>query len=264
MVTRAPTSSASINLELAEFNRLIGQMRPGIRGTILPVLGLSAAFAVLNGGINTATEGGLALTSAGYQLTTSLYGLQDVLAQRLIPFIEAAVPVLATVADQIVAADEATNGWSTRLLLLGGAAWAASPALRAIGGGAAAVGATRLAGGAAAGALGASAYGAATGDTRAARFIDQELGAKAAVDSLIGILSPGLGDRLRESDTGPFETQAEIWRQQLMALERISNAVERYTPTSNNFFLTSYDDNEMLRRLRTFLEQGTLDDVLGR
>lgn len=238
---------------------------------ILPILGVSAALNILTGSTNDATQSGLALSSAGYGLQTSLYGVQDALARTLIPFAEAAIPILSQLADAFVEADEATDGWSTRLILAGGAAAAATPLLRRLGGGAAAVGATRLVGGAAAGALGASAYGAVTGDTRAARYIDQQLGAQAASDALLRLLSPGLADRVAAQDQGPFEVQAEVWREQLRQLGHLSNNLERLANAPENFARNIYisapnvvDTDGLIRTIRTLFEQGALDDSLGR
>lgn len=105
--------------------RALRQETAGLTSTItrgiLPVLGLTAALSLFSGGLSDATAGGLALSSAGYQLTASLYGLQDILARLLVPVVEALVPHIANLVDWFVDLDESTDGLSTKIAVFGGA-----------------------------------------------------------------------------------------------------------------------------------------------
>ena len=141
MVTRAfGTSEGQVNLR--QTNQELTGLLSTVRTGVLPVLGLTAAFSLMGGGLNDATASGRAASGAMYQLQTSTYGLQEAITRLVVPALERVTPVLAGVIDQIVAADEATGGWSTGLGILGGAALLARGRIaglfRALGGPAAA------------------------------------------------------------------------------------------------------------------------------
>ena len=129
---------------------------------VLPLLGVSAAMSVLGGGFNEATASGRAASSAFFQVQASMYGVQEALTRAVLPIIEEVTPVLASAAEKFVELDEATNGWTTRLLVAGGAAYALtgpiSGAVKALGIGGAGAGAAG-----AGGAAGPIAAGAAIG-----------------------------------------------------------------------------------------------------
>ena len=122
MVTRAfGTGPGQVNLR--QTNQELTGLLSTVRSGVLPVLGLTAAFSILSGGLNDATASGRAASGAMYQMQVSTYGLQEAITRALLPGIEAVTPILAGIADAISDADERTDGWSTRLGLAGGAAF---------------------------------------------------------------------------------------------------------------------------------------------
>lgn len=98
-----------------------------VRGSVLPVLSLAGAYTLLNSNLNQTTAAGMAASSAGYGLQVSMYGLQDSIANAMIPVIEEVTPHLSAIIDKFVEWDEETDGLSTRIGLLGGAALIAAP-----------------------------------------------------------------------------------------------------------------------------------------
>lgn len=240
--------------ELQGMRRDMQALRPSVVGNILPVLGLGAAFAVLGGTINTATEGGLALTSAGYTLTTSLYGVQDAIARALIPFIETATPIIAKLADGFVALDEATDGWSTKIAL---AAAAAYPLFR-IGAGLVRVLAR----------IGGWLIRIPGLATRAAAAIATVVGSGTAAAAGISaaplaVVAPAAAAAVAANRPSPHvQTRQDLVREAIEAqggapLTRAqSNTINQYT-----FYLTSYDDNELLRRIQELIDQGAVRGI---
>lgn len=248
----------------------IGAFRSTVTGTILPVLGLSAALSLMNGGFNDATAAGRQASSATYGLQTSLYGLQDAITRALLPIIEDVTPAVADAVDWFVQLNEETDGFAVKAGLAGGAAFALRNQilglLRVAGGGSVLAGATTVAGAAAAGAIGTAAYGAATGDTRAARAVDTvaQPVTDQAISAILGVLSPGLQQRFNESEgPGPFETQAEVWREQLSALGRIADRLEGLTPDrlAQSIVVNApgvVDTEGLTRTMRELFEQGAI------
>ena len=122
MVTRAfGTGPGQVNIR--QTNQELTGLLSTVRSGVLPVLGLTAAFSILGGGLNDATASGRAYSGTMYQMQVSTYGLQEAVTRALLPGIEAVTPILAGIADRISDADEATDGWSTRLGIAGGAAF---------------------------------------------------------------------------------------------------------------------------------------------
>ena len=175
-------SRSFVNTEnLRSVNRELSGVRNVITGSILPVLGLSAAFSIMGGGLNDATSSGRAASSAMYQLRTSTYALQEAITRSLLPVIESLTPVLAKAADFMADLDEATGGWSTRLGLAAGAAFLLRG--RLIGLGRIALGAAGI------GAAGAAAGGAGVA-ARAAPVVAAAGGAAVAAAPVVAAAVP--------------------------------------------------------------------------
>ena len=95
----------------------VGAFRNTVTGSILPVLGLSAALGVLTGGFNDATASGRMASSTMYGVQTSLYGVQDAVARALLPLLEELAPLLEDGVNGFLDLDEATDGWATKIAL---------------------------------------------------------------------------------------------------------------------------------------------------
>jgi len=85
--------------------------------TILPALGLSAAFGILSGGLGGAGGAGYASSSAMLALNASMYELQNQISRALTPVIEELVPIAEGLVDTWLELDESTDGWATRIAL---------------------------------------------------------------------------------------------------------------------------------------------------
>ena len=77
-----------------------------IRSTILPVLGLSAALALLNGSLFEATLGGRLLSSSTYRLNSALHDLFNLLARGVAPIIRRISDALADLVRWFLELDE--------------------------------------------------------------------------------------------------------------------------------------------------------------
>ena len=62
----------------------------------------------------------------------ALYDLQDAIANALLPWIEAASPVITDMIEKFVEWDDAADGWITKGALIGGALWALSRPVRSL------------------------------------------------------------------------------------------------------------------------------------
>ena len=125
MVTRSfGDTTQQATVDLRAFGKELRGVRSGITGTILPALGLSAAFSVFGGGLNDATSSGRAASSAMFEMQASLFGVQEALTRAILPAIEEVTPIVAEIAEKFVEWDDATNGWSTRAAIAGVAAYA--------------------------------------------------------------------------------------------------------------------------------------------
>ena len=205
--------------------REVGQFRSTVTGTILPVLGLSAAMSFMSGGFNDATASGRIATSANYQLTTSMYGLQDAITRALLPAIESITPVVSDAVDWFVELNKQTDGWATYIALAGGAAFLARgqisalvkgsisgiAAMRAAGviGTLSAVGSAGAvaAGVAGAAGIGVVGHGIVTGDTGPSRRIDEITRLTALTDAATEFFGG------TATGVGPLEHQVQQYQQ---------------------------------------------------
>ena len=299
----------ALNKAQEENVRQSGRQIRAIRGLGLTFLGVSAASLLFSGGLSDATQGGLALSSAAYGLTASLYGLQDALARALTPALETIVPWLNTAIDKYVELDDAAGGWITRGALIAAGIWAAGRALLGLGRFAGdiinnlrvvyrwlrtripqAVGVTR----AALSGLGtwlATRFPALVGIGSAALRGLVPAGALLAVvqyreqigglvEDLLGL--PNVDELIRQKlGVNPQRNREildNILRFEIPGLDRlfgqggqpqpapapapganVPRLAPNQAPQTVNFFLTSYDDNEMMRRLQAMYDQGAFD-----
>ena len=276
--------------------REIGAFRSTVQGTILPVLGLSAALSLLGGGLNDATAAGRQASSATYGLQTSLYGLQDAIARALLPIIEEITPHLADAVDWFVDLNEATDGWAVKvglataailpfrrqilglLRLLGripGVAGAAGGALGAVGTGAAVAASAVAAGTAGAAGLGVIAHDAITGNYGASRAVDETLNTRAAGTAV----QSALPYEARPIEGGLLENASRFYRGLgQSAGQAVGGAVgsagsfvrETVTPNPppqavsnivNNITVEAagvFDTEGLTRQLRNLFEQGLI------
>lgn len=257
---------------IKQANQALGQTRSVISSTILPTLGLSAAFAILHGGVNNATSSGQAASSVMFGLRVSMYELQELLTRLLLPALEEIVPHVQSAVEWFIKADEATDGWSTKLALalatlvaFRGPIGTLINLIKTLAGlkvAAAVTGA--VAGGAAAGGAGAAAGAGAAG-----------LGGLGSVG-----LGLGLGAAVVAGNT-PFNPNsvlppsalppAQVQGAAPIASPRGVGVPDQYTPsrelspqptsrnyTTNNFYIQAHDIDELTRRIRSILEQGAI------
>ena len=115
--------------EVRQLRNELGGLRTSITSNILPALGLGAALGIMSGGMLDSTSSGLALSSAGYGLTVSLYELQEAVAAFLLPLAEEVTPYLSDAVDWLVRLNEETDGAAVKFGLLGAAAITLGPRL---------------------------------------------------------------------------------------------------------------------------------------
>jgi len=125
MVSRSQTPGQGIQSAAVGFQQLGKTARETggvLRSNILPALGLSAAFGILSGSMAGAGGAGYQASSAMLGLNRAFYDLQNALAPVAQEIVEAVTPAVEGAVDAILAADRATDGWSTKLGLAGIAA----------------------------------------------------------------------------------------------------------------------------------------------
>lgn len=278
MVTRQYISdNRAANIALGGFVRTAG-------GGVLPVLGLASAISILNGQLNQTTASSLEVSSAGYGLTTSMYGLQDTFARALIPVIEEVTPILSDLIDRISDADDATDGWSTRIGLLGAAALLAGRRLGP------------LAGLAGAAAVGAQEAGGVTDDVKSDRdysLLDligragARIGASGAAGAVTGWEALLNNDpreflefqdrnrRYREATDRGFDQRRDAAREDelrrdydpsyspysmrdLLFGDRFGNTGPNATINQIEVIVQGYTNDDLLRQIREFFQQGAI------
>ena len=278
MVTRSfldRDNLRGVNSELLTTTNRVG-------GLILPVLGLSAVLGGLGGGFNEATSSGRAASSVMFQLRASTFGLQEVITRLLLPGLDATIPTLTRIIDLLVAADEATNSWSTRIggvagilavlnrqriggvlsrLIYGPGAPAAAargPG-SGIGGGVASAGATvgfRGIGGQGAGAGGGAASRGTGGAGRAAagRGITAA-GALGALGTGAAVAGLGIEGRFVYQNRDQYvQTLRDIGL--TAALGAVSVAPQAAPAIYNTFNITASDTDDLIRRIQGFMDNG--------
>ena len=231
----------------------------GVQSVILPALGLNLAFGLLTGGANDATASGRAASSAMFQMQSSMFGLQEAITRAVLPAILEITPYIANIADLITDADEATDGWSTRLGLAGAAAYLLrgrlAPLVGAAGGAAAgALGRFAVPGGAAIGA-GAGAGVGAAGVAGAA--------AGAAGVGLIGAAGVGAYGAFSGNPTGigPVDYVGNAVARHLSSGRDPEDLVEQAKGVGiyiQNLFAS--DREQTIRMLRELQDQGALGE----
>ena len=293
MVTRSflnQDNIRGINTELTALSSTVGR-------TILPVLGLTAAFSILGGGFNDATASGRAASSTMFQLQASTYGLQEVITRLLLPGLDAIIPPLTTIINLIVAADEATDSWSTRIggaaailaflnrqriggvlsrLIYGTGAGAAAGAAAGVGGRAAAAGAVALSRSGAFGyTVGAGGAAAAGGGLAGAAAVAAPV-ALAVGAGYLGYETVGLARRQHAAATYNSRVARERELQAAdagnldpnRALPGIPDSLRGqygYAPqVSNTFYITGVDDEDLIRRMREIFENQAIQLDGGR
>ena len=262
MTTRflSPQNLQATNAGLVAVGGSVGRL-------ILPVLALQGAFSILGGGFNDATSSGRAASSAMFQLRASTYGLQEDITRLLLPAIEAVAPVLSNVIDLITDADDATDGWTTRIGLATVGAYGLYRALRAAG----VVGAGAATAGAAARGPGSGIGGgvASAGATAGFRGTARQSGARAGgAGAAAGGAGRALGAAGAVAGLG-FEGQyvyqnREQYAQTLRdiglaaALGAVSVAPSAAPAIYNTFNISAADTDDLVRRIQGWMDNGAL------
>ena len=123
----------ALNENAQNLSKNMGAAKSSLSGTILPALGLTAAFSILTGGINDASSAGLVLSSALYGLQTELFDFQHNAVSAFTPILE----ILGKAAEAVFSWFNDLSDFWQKVILYGAAGMAAlkliGPVVRTIG-----------------------------------------------------------------------------------------------------------------------------------
>ena len=282
----------------AQYNEQLFGMAARLRSLAIPALAAGAALTLISGAASGATGGVEGVTAAEARLNEVTFQVGASIKEAYTEILASALPVIEKAADLFLLADEATGGWSTRILTLIAGVGALQLALRALG----TSGLTALIpglGGGRAGGRGTPGAVAATGGGRGGIR-----GGRAGAFVLPGLIAGGASVAALASNVpgpGPSQTFAAERDAELLAaaeaqvqaafagqtsptsapfpvvspqrrVERgqIPDVVDAFTPGIQNppatindnriYNFYSYDDETLLRKFNEFNRQGFLGE----
>ena len=262
---------------IQQLGRDITVVRTGITGTILPTLGLAAAFNVLSGSAGSVSSAGLAASSNMSRLAVTQARLTDAILPTLIELQEELIPLIEQGADKFIEWDRATDGLSTRLTLAGGAAFLLRNQIKSLIALAAnPITLTVVGGGLAAGLIGGTAYDIARGQNPTDSINSTNARAAEAIrDWITGIL--GLPDVRRGYGSGPDffsgtsntprlgDNQGITPNPVNEARQVVERVIERQIRDINVTIEGVLEDSDsVIRNIRDAARQGLIDDIFGR
>ena len=270
MVTRGVGSVDN----LRAINREVFTLTSGLTRSILPVLGLSAAFSILNGNVNASTSSGRAASSAFFEIEAATFALQEQITAGLLPVINQIAPALADALKEFGEFNEETNNLG--LILAGIGVAAASGKARRLatlagkgGYAAAAVGGGTAGAAFAAGVAANQSFDPDPARTRARREFYTSRGISPEDFADPDFVPPELPAHLRDPRDEQASSRHPV-RQLLQGEESQpyqppapSGGVAGPTPTltapsggGNTINIYSLGDEELIRRVRSIFEQG--------
>ena len=278
---------------IQQLGRDITVVRTGITGTILPTLGLAAAFNVLSGSAGSVSSAGLAASSNMSRLAVTQARLTDAILPTLIELQEELIPLIEQGADKFIEWDKATDGLSTRLTLAGGAAFLLRNQIKSLIALAAnPITLTVVGGGLAAGLIGGTAYDIARGQNPTDSINSTNARAAEAIrDWITGIL--GLPDvRRGYGGTDPINPSEVFNPTNAPAPDYFGNTTDANRLGDNNPVTPNpvnearqvvervierqirdinvtiegvlEDSDSVIRNIRDAARQGLIDDIFGR